>query len=113
MNLDLTGKSALVTGSTRGIGLATAIGLAQMGAEVIVNGREDAAVTDAIAKVRQASPSAKVHAATFDLGGADGCAALVAQFPKSTFSSTISAFTNQRVFSISRIPTGPECSKST
>ena len=78
MNLDLTGKSALVTGSTRGIGLATAIGLAQMGAEVIVNGREDAAVTDAIAKVRQASPSAKVHAATFDLGGADGCAALVA-----------------------------------
>ena len=82
MNLDLTGKSALVTGSTRGIGLATAIGLAQMGAEVIVNGREDAAVTDAIAKVRQASPSAKVHAATFDLGGADGCAALVAQFPE-------------------------------
>jgi NAD(P)-dependent dehydrogenase (short-subunit alcohol dehydrogenase family) len=82
MNLDLTGKSALVTGSTRGIGLATAIGLAQMGAEVIVNGREDAAVTDAIAKVRQASPSAKVHAAAFDLGGAEGCAALVKQFPE-------------------------------
>ena len=40
MDLDLTGKTALVTGSTRGIGLATAIGLAQMGAEVIVNGRE-------------------------------------------------------------------------
>ena len=47
MNLDLTGKTALVTGSTRGIGLATAIGLAQMGAEVIVNGREQAAVTEA------------------------------------------------------------------
>ena len=39
MNLDLTGKIALVTGSTRGIGLAAASGLAQMGAEVIVNGR--------------------------------------------------------------------------
>ena len=31
MDLDLTGKTALVTGSTRGIGLATAIGLAKMG----------------------------------------------------------------------------------
>jgi NAD(P)-dependent dehydrogenase (short-subunit alcohol dehydrogenase family) len=82
MNLDLTGKLALVTGSTRGIGLATATGLAQMGAEVIVNGREDAAVTEAIAKLRQSSPSAKTHAAAFDLGTADGCAALVARFPE-------------------------------
>ena len=68
MDLDLTGKTALVTGSTRGIGLASAIGLAQMGAEVIVNGREDAAVTEAIAKIRQSSPSAKAHTAAFDLG---------------------------------------------
>jgi NAD(P)-dependent dehydrogenase (short-subunit alcohol dehydrogenase family) len=82
VNLDLTGKLALVTGSTRGIGLATATGLAQMGAEVIVNGREDAAVTEAIAKLRQSSPSAKAHAAAFDLGTADGCAALVARFPE-------------------------------
>ncbi|OCK58060.1 SDR family oxidoreductase [Bradyrhizobium sp. LMTR 3] len=81
MDLDLTDKTALVTGSTRGIGLATAIGLAQMGAEVIVNGREQAAVGEAVAKVEQAAPSAKVHAAAFDLGHAAGCAALVAQFP--------------------------------
>ena len=81
MNLDLTGKTALVTGSTRGIGLATAIGLAQMGADVIVNGRDSAAVDEAVAKVRQAAPSAKVHAAAFDLGDAAGCSALVAQFP--------------------------------
>lgn len=82
MNLDLTGKTALVTGSTRGIGLATAIGLAQMGAEIIVNGRENAAITEAIAKLRQAAPSAKAHAAAFDLGTAQGCAALVARFPE-------------------------------
>ena len=82
MNLDLTGKTALVTGSTRGIGLATAIGLAQMGAEVIVNGREQAAVTEAMAKVRQAAPEAEVHSAAVDLGGAEGCDALTAQFPE-------------------------------
>src|SRR5262245_39184307 len=82
MNLDLTDKTALVTGSTRGIGLATAIGLAQMGAEVIVNGREQAAVSEAVAKVREAAPLAKVHGAAFDLGDAAGCAALVAQFPE-------------------------------
>jgi NAD(P)-dependent dehydrogenase (short-subunit alcohol dehydrogenase family) len=82
MNLDLTGKTALVTGSTRGIGLATAVGLAQMGADVIVNGRDGAAVAAAVAKVAEAAPSAKAHAAVFDLGDAAGCAALVAQFPE-------------------------------
>jgi NAD(P)-dependent dehydrogenase (short-subunit alcohol dehydrogenase family) len=81
MDLDLTGKTALVTGSTRGIGLATVIGLAQMGADVIVNGREQAAVGEAVAKVRAAAPSATVRAAPFDLGHAAGCAALIAQFP--------------------------------
>ena len=82
MNLDLTGKIALVTGSTRGIGLAAATGLAQMGAEVIVNGRERAAVTEAIAKIAQSTPAAKMHAAVFDLGEAKGCAGLVEQFPE-------------------------------
>ncbi|HKU09428.1 MAG TPA: SDR family oxidoreductase [Bradyrhizobium sp.] len=82
MDLDLSGKRALVTGSTRGIGLATAKGLAQMGAEVIVNGREQAAVDEAIANIKQSSPSAKLHAAALDLGGADGCARLIAKFPE-------------------------------
>src|SRR6185503_16299347 len=81
MDLDLTGKLALVTGSTRGIGLASAMGLAQMGAEVIVNGREKAAVDEAIAKIKQSSPSAKLHAAVLDLGGTEGCGKLTAQFP--------------------------------
>src|SRR5438445_694417 len=81
MDLELTDKTALGTGWTRGIGLATAIGLAQMGAEVIVNGRDKAAVGEAVAKVQQAAPSARAHAAVFDLGHAAGCAALVKQFP--------------------------------
>ena len=81
MDLDLTGKLALVTGSTRGIGFATAAGLAGMGAEVIVNGREKAAVDGAMAKISQATPKAKLHAAAFDLGTSAGCAALIAAFP--------------------------------
>jgi len=82
MNLDLTGKTALVTGSTRGIGLASAIGLARMGAGVIINGRENASLADAMAKVRQSVPAASVQMAAFDLGSAEGCAGLIAQFPE-------------------------------
>jgi len=81
MDLDLTGKTAIVTGSTRGIGLATAIGLAGMGADVVVNGRSDAAVQEAIGKLRQAVPSARAQAAPFDLASAEGCAALTRAFP--------------------------------
>lgn len=81
MDLDLSGKRALVTGSTRGIGLATAIGLARMGAEVIVNGRTAQAVQESMAKIAQQVSGAKIHAAAFDLGAAQGCAAIIASFP--------------------------------
>ena len=113
MDLDLTGKTALVTGSTRGIGLATAIGLARMGAEVIVNGRTDAAVAEAIAKVKAAAPAAKTQAAAFDLGTADGCAALTRHFPAVTSWSTTSASTSRSPSSTSPTRTGRRCSRST
>jgi NAD(P)-dependent dehydrogenase (short-subunit alcohol dehydrogenase family) len=81
MDLDLTGKVALVTGSTKGIGLATAIGLARMGASVVVNGRTEAAVTEATAKIKGAVPSAKTQSAAIDLSNAQGCAAIIQRFP--------------------------------
>lgn len=80
MDLDLSGKLALVTGSTRGIGLAAAKGLAAMGADVIVNGRERPAVLDAVAQIGKIAPKAKLHPAPFDLGGAAGCAGIIGQF---------------------------------
>ena len=46
MNIDLSGKTALVTGSTQGIGLAIARGLAQAGARVVVNGRSQSRVDE-------------------------------------------------------------------
>ena len=81
MDLDLTGKVALVTGSTRGIGLATAVGLARMGAGVIVNGRSEAAVAEAIDKIKAAVPATTPQAAAIDLATAEGCAALTQRFP--------------------------------
>src|SRR4029078_9728739 len=82
MDLDLTGKLALVTGSTRGIGFATAAGLAAMGAAVIVKGRDQTAVDEGIGKIRQATGKAELHGAAHDLANAEGCAALIAAFPE-------------------------------
>ncbi|MES2787556.1 MAG: SDR family oxidoreductase [Pseudomonadota bacterium] len=81
MDLDLTGKTALVTGSTRGIGLASATGLARMGATVIINGRGEQAVGEARAKLLERVPNANVRVAAFDLGTAKGCDAVIAEHP--------------------------------
>lgn len=81
MKIDLGGKTAIVTGSTAGIGLAIAKGLAGAGATVIVNGRTQAAVDRAIAAVGKAAPGAKVRGVAADVGTAEGCAALVKAEP--------------------------------
>lgn len=52
MDLQLKGKKALVTGSTAGIGLAIATALAREGADVVINGRTEARVAEAVGKVR-------------------------------------------------------------
>ncbi|HWU66494.1 MAG TPA: SDR family NAD(P)-dependent oxidoreductase, partial [Methylophilus sp.] len=51
MDLQLVGKTALVSGSTAGIGLAIASQLAQEGAQVIINGRSESAVAQVVAAV--------------------------------------------------------------
>jgi NAD(P)-dependent dehydrogenase (short-subunit alcohol dehydrogenase family) len=81
MNIDLTGKTALVTGSTAGIGRAIVEGLAKSGARVIVNGRKQDTVDKAVAAVKEAAPKAEVLGVAADVSTADGCAALVAAAP--------------------------------
>jgi gluconate 5-dehydrogenase len=63
---DITGRVALVTGSSRGIGRALAEGLAQAGAEVIVNGRDAAALGVAADEIKKKT-GATVHAVPFDV----------------------------------------------
>jgi len=82
MNIDLSGKTALVTGSTTGIGFAIAQGLAAAGAEVIVNGRKPAAVAEAIGRIGEAVPGAKLRPAVADVSTAAGCAELLAAVPE-------------------------------
>jgi NAD(P)-dependent dehydrogenase (short-subunit alcohol dehydrogenase family) len=73
MDLDLKGKIALVTGSTAGIGFAIAKRLAGEGAEVIVNGRTDERVREAVAKIEKEIRGAKVSGIAANLGSAEGC----------------------------------------
>lgn len=81
MHIDLTGKTAIVTGSTAGIGLAAVKGLAASGAQVVLSGRSQASVDRALAAVRAELPDTTVTGFAGDLGTAEGCAALVAAHP--------------------------------
>ena len=76
MKIDLSGKTAIVTGSTEGIGFAVAKGLAEAGATVVVNGRTQAKVADAVKRLGGAA-----RGVAADLADAEGHAVLVAAEP--------------------------------
>ena len=80
MNIDLTGKTALVTGSTQGIGYAIAEGLAGSGARVAVNGRSADRVAEAVAALSKATDGDVVGIAA-DVSTEDGVEQLVAELP--------------------------------
>jgi NAD(P)-dependent dehydrogenase (short-subunit alcohol dehydrogenase family) len=81
MKIDLSGMSALVTGSTSGIGNAIARGLASAGAAVVVNGRTQTKVDATVAAMAKALPDAKVRGVAADVSTADGCKTLLASLP--------------------------------
>lgn len=81
MNINLAGKTALVTGSTGGIGLAIAEGLARAGALVVLNGLTDDEVEQALVRVRANVPGAQVDGVTANLGSAAGCDTLLGVVP--------------------------------
>jgi len=82
MKIDLSGKVALVTASTGGIGFAIARGLAESGAEVAINGRSEATVNHAIQKLQQVVPGVAVRATIADLSSAEGVETLLRTVPQ-------------------------------
>ena len=68
MELQLTNKKALVTGSTAGIGFAVASLLAQEGAAVVVNGRSQGRVQEAVRRIQDNNRDAEVMGVAADLG---------------------------------------------
>ncbi|MBB3997129.1 SDR family NAD(P)-dependent oxidoreductase [Aureimonas pseudogalii] len=81
MIIDLSGKTALVTGSTAGIGFAIALGLAKAGAATVLNGRDEGRTDAAVAKLKGLAPQSDVRGVAGDVGTAEGCDAIVAALP--------------------------------
>jgi NAD(P)-dependent dehydrogenase (short-subunit alcohol dehydrogenase family) len=82
IKIDLSGKLALVTGSSDGIGNAAARGFLEAGADVVINGRSPEKVAGIAEDLRAKYPGRTVIAAAADVGSREGCAALTAQVPR-------------------------------
>jgi NAD(P)-dependent dehydrogenase (short-subunit alcohol dehydrogenase family) len=82
MNYELESKVCLVTGSTAGIGLAIATALAGEKAKVIINGRTDDRVAEAMVKIKKVHPEGKLEAFAGDLSMVDDVAEVYARFPE-------------------------------
>jgi 3-oxoacyl-[acyl-carrier protein] reductase len=81
MDLHLSGRRALVTASTGGIGLQIALALAAEGAAVVVNGRTQGSVDTALATLRETVAAETVSGLVADAGTAEGCARIAQELP--------------------------------
>ncbi|HEX7907265.1 MAG TPA: SDR family oxidoreductase [Paraburkholderia sp.] len=82
MIIDLSGKTAIVSASTAGIGFAIAKGIAAAGADTVINGRKQDAVDRAIDGILKTVPAAKLRGFAGDLSTREGCDALAKAVPQ-------------------------------
>jgi 3-oxoacyl-[acyl-carrier protein] reductase len=82
MEMGLKGKTALVTGSTKGIGKAIALELAREGANVVINGRQAATTLQVVAELQEKFPETMPQAAAYDLSKTTERAGLFQEFPE-------------------------------
>ncbi|MDQ8046656.1 MAG: SDR family oxidoreductase [Solirubrobacteraceae bacterium] len=101
MQIDLSGRTAFVSGSTQGIGLAIVKGLAAAGAEVVLNGRTQERVDAAVASVLDAQPGAAVRGIAADVGSAEGAAVVFEALPAvDILVNNLGIFAPQDVFDV-------------
>ncbi|KOT97170.1 oxidoreductase [Streptomyces rimosus subsp. pseudoverticillatus] len=81
MHIDLSGRTAVVTGSSQGIGHAIATGLARAGAGVVLTGRDTGRLDTAAGQLREAVPGAEVSGVTADLATESGARDLLSAVP--------------------------------
>lgn len=81
MQITLKGRKAIITGSTAGIGRATAEGLARAGASVVINGRGKARVEEAVQQMRQAFPENDITGIAADLSTPEGVETMISLVP--------------------------------
>lgn len=81
MRIDLSGRTAFVSGSTQGIGRAIAVGLAAAGAAVTINGRDPERVASVVEELRGELPDAAFDGIGADVGTAAGADAVLERFP--------------------------------
>ena len=82
MHITVNSRNALITGGSKGLGLAMALAFARAGGHVALVARGAEALEEAKAQVQAAAPSAKVAAIPADIRTAEGCAAAVAAASK-------------------------------
>ncbi len=82
MDLQLVNKTAVVTGSTAGIGLAVASLLASEGTNVVINGRTKERVDEAVARLNRLKPAGSIRGVAADLGIAAGTEEFLREVPK-------------------------------
>ncbi|MDR9855552.1 SDR family oxidoreductase [Paenibacillus sp. VCA1] len=80
MDLHLKGKTALVTGSTAGIGKAIAMSLAAEGATVLINGRREEKVNQTMQEIQAKYPDAVLQPVVADLGTEQGCREVIEKY---------------------------------